>query len=266
MRHTRPSSRGFTLLEILVVVGVIITLIALLIPAIGRVKLSAIKASATSLLGNLQQSLEAYHSQFGSYPPSTSSVAYGNMGVGRGPAMLAQGLMGYLPYGADGAGSNQGSYALVPPAGEPAYGFRTRNPQMGGDVKGPFIAQDPKSYRVNAAGTDEVFIDPWGNEVLYFRSNRALSTASAAAVTKIFDLAANNDSLFAADDCNKTYAGASLPDVTAAPAEFFKLITPAASNTYSGGGIITGADSYLLISAGPDGTYFTADDLVVAKP
>ena len=242
-----PTRPAFTLVEILVAVGIIILLLAILVPALSRVHASALKTVAMAQLGALQAGLQQYYTDFNTYPPS--APAYGGIPANRGSVMLAQGLMGFLDFNADGAG---------PSNNDPAFGFRTqRNAAMGGGrVYGPYATADAKIYKINSA-TDQTFVDPWDHEILYYCSTRAPVPA------QIFG-GGGTSSYFNAGDCSAT-SGAASPN--AAPAAFFSLITNGASNTVTsfGTGAVTGASSYLLISAGYDGKYFTADDLVVGK-
>jgi type II secretory pathway pseudopilin PulG len=233
---------GFTLIEILTAVVIIILLVGILIPTLSRVHLGANKAAASAELGSLQAGLQGYFADFNMYPPS--APAYGGLPSKRGGAMLAQGLMGYLDFGADGAGPSN-------PAGpDPKLGFRTRrNATMGGgQIYGPYASAGADVYKINSA-TDQFFIDPWGHEILYYCSTRA------SAPTQIF--ANSGFFYFNSDDCSTTAAPPSSPNV------FFTLIN--GNNTNTPTVAVTGSSSYLLISAGNDEKYFTADDIVAGK-
>lgn len=86
--RTHPSSvsrkrSAFTLVEIMVVIGIIGVLIAIALPAYSRVKLTAQRAATQATIEALRNGLENYRadSQFGgSYPPS-----YGTKGVVANP-------------------------------------------------------------------------------------------------------------------------------------------------------------------------------------
>src|SRR5512133_3397557 len=62
------ASRGFTLVELLVVIGIIVILIGLLIPAVGYVRTAARVSSTQSLLVQLQGACEQYYQDFRAYP------------------------------------------------------------------------------------------------------------------------------------------------------------------------------------------------------
>lgn len=64
-------SRGFTLVEILVVIAIISILIGLLVPTVSYFQYQSRKQSVQSELQRIASALESYNSDFGDYPPST---------------------------------------------------------------------------------------------------------------------------------------------------------------------------------------------------
>jgi prepilin-type N-terminal cleavage/methylation domain-containing protein len=222
-RHPRP---GFTVVELLVVVAIIVLLIGILLPSIWKMHEVGYKGKASALLGAIQTGLQQYYNDFNIYPPSS--------GGSRGSVMLGLGLMG--------------------PGGDPAFGFRTRvaNAAMGGGgrVYGPYAQPDPDSFKASG----RYFVDPWGHEVLYYRSTQI------PAPTSIFATGGTN-AYFNASDCSAV-SGAGSP--MTGTAQFFALISGGNANTPISGAV-TGATGFLLISAGPDEKYFTGDDIVAGK-
>ena len=74
MCGSRPSGRsprGFTLVELLVVITIIGILVSMLIPAASSARESARKLQCSNNVKQLGLGLLAYHTAFGSFPPSS---------------------------------------------------------------------------------------------------------------------------------------------------------------------------------------------------
>ncbi len=261
--------RGVTLIELLVVVGIIAILIAIVVPSIGHVKALAKKAAVQQQLAGLSTALENYFQEFKVFPPSevldssgTAMPAYaGNIKIGRGSALLAEGLMGYLPAVYDGAGPSM--------TGDPTYGFRMHGTgtNASGKIYGPYGPEDPKYFVDNnpaVPNTDRSFVDVFGHEILYFRSTRSGGEMTGMPpVTQVFgtNTAANNYYFYTNANSLSADLTTTRTDPSTSPA-FLKLLG-APSNSIGGvAANVVGHDTFLLVSAGPDGVYFTADDIV----
>jgi len=257
---------GFTLVELLVVILIIVVLMGILIPLVASARTQAKVAATKSLLTTLSTALQSYYNDFTMYPSSATSATYGTDEIpeGRGPCMLAQGLMGYLP--------------LSRNSGDPVMGFRVGNSTYG-KIYGPYMTNDTKHYRVYP-DNQQVFIDTFGNEILYYRA--AIPAGTMPDPMYVFGGAGNNNSYFIADDNTKIRDAKGVLSPISGPnalpltqtAIFFQSLgiyentiqdthaTPPVTNSPA---MLLGRDSYLLVSAGPDGKYFTKDDIVEAK-
>jgi len=178
IRSTRcPSffrSRGFTLVELLITVGIIALLIGLSLVGITIARKNSQKARVKSDLGMIAVALEAYHSDFGDYPrfpaPSVDQVSNNDGWLDytsdRGARLLCQALI--APGPAVGATMPDGQDGCDGP------GFRVRvgpNGQPTGKVYGPYLAADKFKLEFNPAlpnMQDAKILDIFGNPILYY--------------------------------------------------------------------------------------------------
>lgn len=73
----RQKERGFSLIELLVVVAILLILVAIAVPNFARAKAAANTSSAAGSLKSIHQAAETYDSTFGVYPVSFAEMSSG---------------------------------------------------------------------------------------------------------------------------------------------------------------------------------------------
>ena len=127
---------GFSLVEMLVAISILIILAALLMPAIGRARRSAMRVRVASDLQAISGALEAYKNDQRAYPRVLGPPVAGNYGFD-GAVVLCQALMG--PTDTDDLDDDDGDGNLLTnvAAEKKDLGFRVR---QGEKVYGPYLS------------------------------------------------------------------------------------------------------------------------------
>jgi prepilin-type N-terminal cleavage/methylation domain-containing protein len=78
-RRARSNRSAFTLVEMLVVIGIIAILAGILLPALGRAKRAAYENQARTELRSIETAVKAYFAQYGKFPAfnGQADVKYG---------------------------------------------------------------------------------------------------------------------------------------------------------------------------------------------
>ena len=153
----RSNQKGFSLIELLIVVAIILIISAISIPNLLRARISANEASAVSSLRTLNTSCITYNSTYGSYPTKLSYLGPSN---GATPTSTSSDLLDQViaPGGGVNASSKSG-YTFTYAAGNQNYTYT--------------VNADPIS--ANTTGVRHFFTDASG--VIRFNSS---ATATAA--------------------------------------------------------------------------------------
>ena len=195
----RPSrASAFTLVEMLVVIGIIAVLIGLVVVVSARAFKTADKTRLGFQIQTIEQALEAYKTDFNSYPiytPTSFATAptdVRNENGYRGARLLCKALIaptpGYstAPLGVNQDGANGPGFRVLPRSGVPKYDA-TPPTEMVGKKYGPYLNESAlkvsKTFSTLAPGgtagnlnesdpgtydDSSVILDASGKPVLYY--------------------------------------------------------------------------------------------------
>lgn len=284
MRH-----RAFTLVELLVVIGIILVLISILLPAINRAHQQAVRTSMMGDFAAISQALDQYRNDWGDYPRTGKGATVGstlpNTAV-TGAATLCWALVAPGPGTQDGAGATTGTDNGAP-------GFRL-HPTAQGKVYGPYISLD--RFRIGTIATGNasapanntvfpvptgqsyddttcVLADRYGNIILYFPANTQVSPTKTGLVNSwnigvtpplaVYNYSDNSTTANAQAGTYPPYLtpnGVNLGQSTLTLKAFAYRLGRTSAFTTNPNGPVNGSEvpvvvPYLLWSAGPDGQF-----------
>src|SRR5690242_8336067 len=99
LRQRRARERGFSLIELLIVIAIILIILSIALPQMSKSRMHAQEMSAVAEIRTINQAEVQYQSQFGQFatslnqlgPPASAGAAEGPQAAGLIPASLASG-------------------------------------------------------------------------------------------------------------------------------------------------------------------------------
>ncbi len=200
----RQARRAFTLVELLVVIGIIALLVGLLLPALGKVIERARATTTTGTMQEFAKACDAYFQEFGEYPGVVPENYMGN-GDSDVPAIsstenaLLSLMGGYrLPSDSDYA-SYPGTELTFTAANQPDFRIKVNGDRMGegptrnGRKYDAFYApkgrefskaggqMQPGGAAMDTAGAGLLpdLVDAWGQPIIFVRQARGIGALVA---------------------------------------------------------------------------------------
>ena len=269
---TSSRAAGFTLIEILVVLSIIVLLIAILVPAAILAERYAYSSATQGDLAAIGQALSVYHSDFNMYPDSDLCYAPaggylypgapgGGIPSGNADEYLAECLLGYLPGEFDGAPSDSTLGANGYSGGNISQcaGFAMQPYKK---VYGPYMPVNAQNI-TPGTGNNYYFSGDFPPTagvplpILYFSATTSPSTS------QIFGATPGVGVFCSGDDPQSPPSGTqTMGSPPTAANLFFQLIGDKTGTNDASGGTITGRNSYLLVAPGPSQAAYGGDSLV----
>ena len=286
------TKKAFTIIELLTVMSIIVILIGLLVPALNMAKRYARTVRQRAQLHSIDAAIELFNNEFDGYPPSDALDSAGNHYCGAMKlceAMMGQDSMGFHTSSVfrwDGRNPSLTSpYDVLYPVP-----LNPTNPTHAANLKarkGPFLPREsadvykledlygsditPFQSQATEMNRNRVLCDvytrqlPTGNKagmpILYYKANTANNQHNSANVPGQPDKSTMN--IYNIWD-NQLLVKLGKPTARGEPHAFLdavKFYKNTESDKITTAHMPYRADSYILLSAGYDGEYGTADDI-----
>jgi prepilin-type N-terminal cleavage/methylation domain-containing protein len=154
----RPAKRGFTLIELVVVIGIIGILATLIFAVGGGVRERQNRTRAQADMATIANALEAFKARYGEYPP-VANPAYTTAARDANAIRLYRALTGQMAYQRDTGGTMQ---FVDIPDGQEGRSFIDA---------GRFTLIDtssPANQNPDPEATTTALMDPWGRPYVYY--------------------------------------------------------------------------------------------------
>ncbi len=164
--------KGFTLIELLIVIAIIAILAAIAIPQFSKYRIRAYNSAAESDLKNAKTKLEAFYTDYFTYPDAITSASTGNVAItattpsgasASDTLSLSNGVYCQMNVSGSGGGAND-SYVIVTHhiAGDEEYGGDSDASAVYYQKNRSYIGQQIPVAPPNAtANTDDLAANGW---------------------------------------------------------------------------------------------------------
>jgi len=106
LRERRPGQRGFSLIELLIVIAIILIILSIALPQMGKSRMHAQEMAAVASIRTINEMEQQYYTEFGHYatsisqlgPPTSSGAQEGPDAANLIPGNLASGSTGGYNY------------------------------------------------------------------------------------------------------------------------------------------------------------------------